>query len=84
MFRVVVFFVRRQAQGDKTLVFCDSIFALKTYARALGRSYICGETKQQDRARLFESFRQGVPQFETLFVSRVGDVASAQPCLFAR
>jgi DNA excision repair protein ERCC-3 len=67
-----------EAQGDNILVFCDNIYCLKRYAAALGKQYICGETKQADRTRLLESFRHD-DALKCLCISKVGDTALDLP-----
>ena len=48
---------RHEAAGDKVLVFSDDVLALKTYAQRLNIPYIYGDTKEQERSRVFSSFR---------------------------
>lgn len=38
-----------ESRGDKTLIFCDHIFALKEYAMRLNIPYICGEVGERER-----------------------------------
>eukprot|EP00906_Rhabdomonas_costata_P000289 RCo000386 len=67
-----------EAKGDKTLVFSDDLFALSTYARAVGRPLLCGATSVRERLRLLAEFRHSVAH-NTLFISRVGDQAIDLP-----
>jgi DNA excision repair protein ERCC-3 len=48
---------RHEAAGDKVLVFSDDVFALQVYAQRLHIPFIYGGTKEQERSRLFGSFR---------------------------
>lgn len=38
-----------EARGDKIMIFCDHIFALKKYAKKLGIPYISGEVGERER-----------------------------------
>jgi DNA excision repair protein ERCC-3 len=38
-----------EARGDKIMIFCDHIFALKEYAYRLGIPFICGDVSELER-----------------------------------
>eukprot|EP01125_Pyxidicula_operculata_P018650 TRINITY_DN663_c0_g2_i1.p1 TRINITY_DN663_c0_g2~~TRINITY_DN663_c0_g2_i1.p1 ORF type:complete len:369 (-),score=73.85 TRINITY_DN663_c0_g2_i1:1141-2247(-) len=61
-----------EERGDKILVFSDNIFALTTYANKLNKPSICGSTTNQERMRIFSSFKYDA-SVKTVFISKVGD-----------
>ena len=63
-----------EARNDKVIIFCDNITALNKYAEVLNRRTITGSTPQRDRLALLGQFRTS-PIFNTLIISKVGDVA---------
>lgn len=65
-------------RGDKILVFIDSIDILIHYAKAMKQPYICGDLKSYEREKLLQFF-QNLPDWNVLFVSRVGDVGIDLP-----
>eukprot|EP00667_Euglena_gracilis_P002702 EG_transcript_2707 len=67
-----------EALGDKVLVFCDDVFALLTYAKALDRPYVYGATPLKERLRILSEFRHS-PDLKTLFISKIGDQAIDLP-----
>ena len=64
--------------GDKIIVFCDSVVVLQAYAQAFGVPVVHGSVKQSERAHIIRAFRTN-PEVNTLFLSRVGDVALDVP-----
>jgi DNA excision repair protein ERCC-3 len=38
-----------EARGDKIMIFCDHIFAIKEYAKRLSVPFICGEVGERER-----------------------------------
>ena len=74
-FRACEFLIRyHEKQGDKIIVFSDNVFALQEYAQRLKLPYIYGNTKQQERVHFLNQFRQ-TSQYNTIFISKVGDTA---------
>ena len=63
-----------EARNDKVIIFCDNITALHRYAQLLNRRSIHGGTNQKDRLLYLGQFRTN-PIFNTLIISKVGDVA---------
>ena len=63
-----------EARNDKVIIFCDNITALHRYAAILKRRSIHGGTSQKDRLLYLGQFRTN-PIFNTLIISKVGDVA---------
>ncbi|KAI8388912.1 P-loop containing nucleoside triphosphate hydrolase protein [Radiomyces spectabilis] len=50
-----------EAKGDKVLVYCDHIDALKQYAEKIGRPYIYGGTPTDEARQLLQRFQIDVP-----------------------
>ena len=65
-------------KGHKILVFIDSIDILLEYAKKLNYPYMCGDVKDYEREKLLKFF-QDLPNWNVLFVSRVGDVGIDLP-----
>lgn len=51
-----------EARGDKVLVYCDHIDALRVYAEKLGRPFIYGGTAPEDARMLLHRFQIDVPK----------------------
>ncbi|KAJ1853177.1 DNA repair helicase RAD25 [Coemansia sp. RSA 1822] len=78
-FRACEYLIRfHTARGDKIIVFVDNVFALVTYANTLNKPYIFGKTPQRERMAILEKF-QNDPQFNTIFLSKVGDTSIDLP-----
>jgi DNA repair helicase Rad25 len=69
---------QHDARGDKTLVFCDNVLALRFYQHRLRCPLIFGATSEADRIRLLSQFRRSSVS-NTLLISKVGDVALDLP-----
>lgn len=54
-----------EAKGDKVLVYCDHIDALKLYAEKVGRPYIYGGTPIEEARQLLSRFQIDIPAVET-------------------
>lgn len=67
-----------EKRGDKVLVFSDIIFALEKYAKILERSFLYGQTSDRERMELL-SHLQSDSNFNTLFISKVGDTSIDLP-----
>ena len=67
-----------ESKGHKVLVFLDNIFILKEYAAMLGKPYVCGEIPNQEREKILQFF-QHLPDWNVLFISKVGDVGLDLP-----
>ncbi|KAJ9456915.1 TFIIH basal transcription factor complex helicase repB subunit [Diplonema papillatum] len=67
-----------ESQGDKVLVFCDSIFVLKYLETALGRPMISGSTKDDEKINILNAFK-GAKSGATILFSRVGDTSIDLP-----
>ena len=67
-----------ESLGHKILVFSDVVWALEKYSKTLQRPYIHGKVNNEDRLQWFEQFIIN-PECNTLFMSRVGDVAVDLP-----
>jgi DNA excision repair protein ERCC-3 len=67
-----------ERRGDKIIVFSDDVYALITYAKILGKPYICGPTSQTERMRVLQNF-QFNPTCNTIFLSKVGDTSIDLP-----
>ena len=63
---------------DLTQIYSDQIFALKAFASKLNIPLIHGQTKEQERSRIFSSFRHS-SVVNTVAVSKVGDIAIDLP-----
>jgi DNA excision repair protein ERCC-3 len=68
-----------EKRGDKVLVFCDRPKILEYLAGLMQRPFIHGEVKHELRRDILAAFRREVNDFQTLFISRVGDVAIDLP-----
>jgi len=71
-----------EKRGDKILVFSDSLAPLKKYAAKLNRPWMSGETKPDERKKMFHLFRlpHGNPAaIQTLCLSSIGDQAIDLP-----
>lgn len=69
----------RESENDKIIVFSDNVFALAHYAKALNKPYLYGGTNHDERTRVLNYFRQGHPNFKTIFLSKVGDTSLDLP-----
>jgi DNA excision repair protein ERCC-3 len=69
---------KHEARGDKTIVFSDSVCALKAYALKLGKPFIYGPTGQTERMRILKQFQTN-PLINTIFLSKVGDTSIDLP-----
>lgn len=67
-----------ESRGDKVLVFSDIIFALEKYAKDLKKPFLCGSTSERERLDLLSHF-QVDDNFNTLFISKVGDTSIDLP-----
>ena len=74
----IAFFCFYGAAGDKIIVFSESVYALKLYARKFGAPIISGETAEQERKKYIDAFRTQ-DRVNILFLSKVGDVALDVP-----
>lgn len=63
-----------EARGDKIMIFCDHIFALKEYAKNLNIPYISGEVSDKERQGIISHFRDG-NEINTIIFSKVGDTS---------
>lgn len=78
-FLAVQYLIQEHAKrGDKVLVFIDSIDILTEFAKILKYPFICGDMKHSEREKLLQFF-QVLPNWNVLFVSRVGDVGIDLP-----
>ncbi|KAJ3308526.1 hypothetical protein HDU76_003892 [Blyttiomyces sp. JEL0837] len=69
----------REQAGDKIIVFSDNVFALQHYAHKLKKPFIFGQTSHKERTIILHHFRIGHPQFQTIFLSKVGDTSLDLP-----
>lgn len=70
--RVCEYLMRyHEARGDKIIIFSDSVFALKQYARLFNRPAIYGATKEKERENILAVFRISATT-NTILLSRVG------------
>mmetsp|Transcript_22813 Transcript_22813/g.35126 ORF Transcript_22813/g.35126 Transcript_22813/m.35126 type:complete len:92 (+) Transcript_22813:162-437(+) len=63
-----------EARGDKIIIFCDHLFALKELAHFLDIPYICGEVGERERLNIISHFRDG-SEINTIIFSKVGDTS---------
>ncbi|KAG0011469.1 hypothetical protein BGZ80_000667 [Entomortierella chlamydospora] len=78
-FQACQFLIRyHEERGEKIIVFSDNVYALKMYARILGKPFICGETSQPERVQILEHFQHN-PQINTIFLSKIGDTSIDLP-----
>lgn len=69
----------REAEGDKIIVFSDNVFALLHYADKMKKPFIYGKTGHEERTFILRMFRQGNPDYKTIFLSKVGDTSLDLP-----
>lgn len=69
---------KHEAQGDKIIVFSDSVFALKEYAIKMKKPFIYGPTSQTERMKILKQFQIN-SKINTLFLSKVGDTSIDLP-----
>ncbi|KAL3900946.1 MAG: hypothetical protein SGCHY_000980 [Lobulomycetales sp.] len=69
----------REREDDKIIVFSDNVFALTFYARAMNKPFLYGGTHHEERSKVLSLFRQGHPDFKTVFLSKVGDTSLDLP-----
>ena len=67
-----------ESRGDKIIVFSDNVYALESYAKALGKFYIYGGTPQPERLRILENFQHN-DLVNTIFLSKIGDTSLDLP-----
>ncbi|KAI9184220.1 DNA repair helicase RAD25 [Blastocladiella emersonii ATCC 22665] len=67
-----------ERRGDKIIVFSDNVYALRSYAVAMGKPYIYGKTGQLEREQVLQAF-QNDPRHSTIFLSKVGDTSIDLP-----
>ena len=65
--------------NDKILVFCDRPKILEIYAKKLKLPFIHGETKEEERLKIYNIFKT-TKDINVIFLSRVGDTAIDLPC----
>lgn len=76
--RICDFLIRyHETRGDRILVFSDNVFALRSYATKMMRSFIYGATGSVERMRILKNFQEF--QGQTLFISRIGDTSIDLP-----
>jgi len=67
-----------ESRGDRVLVFCDNLMAVKFLSEVLKRDYICGATSMKERMQKYSKVRMSSVA-STLILSKVGDVAIDLP-----
>ncbi|XP_078573566.1 general transcription and DNA repair factor IIH helicase/translocase subunit XPB-like [Branchiostoma floridae x Branchiostoma japonicum] len=78
-FRACQFLVRfHERRNDKVIVFSDNVFALKEYAKRMGKPFIYGPTSQGERMHVLQNFQHN-PKVNTIFISKVGDTSFDLP-----
>lgn len=76
--KICDFLVRyHEDRGDRILVFSDNVFALRSYATKMTRSFIYGATGAAERMKILKNFQEF--QGQTLFISRIGDTSIDLP-----
>ena len=76
--RICDFLIRyHEKRGDRILVFSDNVFALRSYATKMTRSFIYGATGSLERMKILKNFQEFNGQ--TLFISRIGDTSIDLP-----
>ena len=76
--RVCDFLIRyHESRGDRILVFSDNVFALRSYATKMTKSFIYGATGSLERMKLLKNFQE--QEGQTLFISRIGDTSIDLP-----
>lgn len=69
--------VLESCRGDRVLIIGQYLDQLRRVAEETGTPLICGDTRHEERERLFQAFRQG--EVQTLVVSRVANFAVDLP-----
>ncbi|KAL4222357.1 TFIIH basal transcription factor complex helicase XPB subunit [Mactra antiquata] len=78
-FRACQFLIKyHERRNDKIIVFSDNVFALKNYAKKLGKPYLYGPTTQGERLQILQNFQHN-PKINTIFVSKVADTSFDLP-----
>ena len=67
-----------ERRGDKIIVFSDNLYALKHYARTMGKPFIAGETSNNERIEVLENFQHN-DIINTVFLSKIGDTSLDLP-----
>lgn len=67
-----------EQRGDKIIVFSDSLFALRNYARKLGKYFIDGATPFAERMGILQQFRDG-STVNCICTSKIADNAFDLP-----
>eukprot|EP01063_Lacrimia_lanifica_P009702 TRINITY_DN16608_c0_g1_i1.p1 TRINITY_DN16608_c0_g1~~TRINITY_DN16608_c0_g1_i1.p1 ORF type:complete len:821 (+),score=218.94 TRINITY_DN16608_c0_g1_i1:91-2553(+) len=67
-----------EQQGDKVLIFCDTLFTLHYMEKEFGRPMIAGATKEDTKIEVLNNFRLSEDGCTILF-SRVGDTSIDLP-----
>ena len=76
--KICDFLIRyHEDRGDRILVFSDNVFALRSYATKMMRSFIYGATGSVERMKILKNFQEF--QGQTLFISRIGDTSIDLP-----
>jgi DNA excision repair protein ERCC-3 len=76
--RICDFLIRyHEDRRDRILVFSDNVFALRSYATKMMRSFIYGATGAVERMKILKNFQEF--QGQTLFISRIGDTSIDLP-----
>ena len=76
--RICDFLIKHhENRGDRILVFSDNVFALRSYATKMMRSFIYGATGSVERMKILKNFQEF--QGQTLFISRIGDTSIDLP-----
>ena len=73
-FRACEFLIKyHERRNDKIIVFSDNVFALKYYAKKMGRPYLYGPTSQSERMQILQNFQynQNVSLGMVLYLSLV-------------
>jgi DNA excision repair protein ERCC-3 len=73
---------KHEADGDKVLIFSDSVYSIEKYAHILKRYMMHGGTPESERSELLRRYRLPHGQkdaIQTLIVSKVADVAIDLP-----
>lgn len=65
---------QHRSRGDKIILFSDDVPALLLYCELLKIPYIYGQTTQQERNNVLNSFKTH-PKFNVIGLSKVGDTA---------
>ncbi|KAI9758426.1 MAG: DNA repair helicase RAD25 [Chaenotheca gracillima] len=74
-FQACQFLIKYQeSRDDKVIVFSDNVYALKKYARALGKAFIFGGTTQAECLQTLENFQYN-ENVNTVFLSKIGDIS---------